>query len=109
VPISDYGPYGGRKVWRAISAAVRERAAHRCQWCGVANYSLTPKGAKIVLTVARLNHDRGDNDPDNLTVLCQRCHLGYDQALHQTNAARTRQRRRQAAHLGAETTSAQRR
>lgn len=44
----------------------------------------------IVLTVAHLNHDPADCQPDNLRAMCQRHHLAYDQALHRINAWATR-------------------
>jgi len=33
---------------------------------------------KIVLTIAHLDQDITNNNPDNLAALCQRCHLIYD-------------------------------
>jgi hypothetical protein len=84
VPI-DYTRYGPE--WPAISRHIRERAGNRCERCGVANYAvgardrcdvwhdeavmhsmnstegfmLWPEGfprvIRIVLTVARINHD----------------------------------------------------
>jgi hypothetical protein len=35
---------------------------------------------KIILTVAHLDRDRKNNNPDNLAALCQRCHLNHDRA-----------------------------
>jgi len=38
---------------------------------------------KIILTVAHLDRNRENNDPENLAALCQRCHLNHDrQAQH---------------------------
>lgn len=51
-------------------------------------------GLVIVLTVAHLDHDPGNNDHDNLRALCQQCHLRYDSQHHQSNAARTRGNKR---------------
>lgn len=36
----------------------------------------------IVLTVAHLDHNPSNCDPDNLRAWCQRCHLRYDQPHH---------------------------
>lgn len=36
--------------------------------------------AKVVLTVAHLDHDITNNRFDNLKCLCQRCHLQHDKA-----------------------------
>ena len=36
------------------------------------------KAIKVVLTVAHLDHDTTNNDPENLRALCQRCHNRYD-------------------------------
>ena len=42
---------------------------------------------KVVLTVAHLDHDESNNDPDNLAALCQMHHLRLDAA---DNARRRR-------------------
>ena len=52
------------------------------------------KVVRIVLTVAHLNHDPTDNREENLKALCQRCHLRYDAKLHQAEAAKTREKKR---------------
>ena len=49
--------------------------------------------SRVVLTVAHLDHDTGNNDPGNLRAMCQRCHLTYDAKLHAAHAAQTRRRR----------------
>jgi len=36
------------------------------------------KAIKVVLTVAHLDHDTTNNDPENIKALCQRCHNRYD-------------------------------
>lgn len=48
---------------------------------------------EVVLTIAHLDHVPEHCEPDNLRALCQRCHLRYDQAHHQANAATTRRAR----------------
>lgn len=47
-------------------------------------------GAKIVLTVAHLDHNPANCAEDNLVAMCQRCHLAYDSEIHRANAAATR-------------------
>lgn len=85
--------------WRAIRAAILERAGHRCERCDVPNgvwrnhrtdawtYDAALSEAwrldgdhvaRIVLTVAHLDHIPEHNDPANLRALCQRCHLRWD-------------------------------
>jgi 5-methylcytosine-specific restriction endonuclease McrA len=97
--------------WRAIRAAILERAGHRCERCGVPNRVWRnhrtdawthdaglaeawlldgDKIARIVLTVAHLDHTPEHNDPTNLRALCQRCHLAHDREQHRTTAYHTR-------------------
>lgn len=71
------------KNWKEIRAKILARANNRCEFCGVENHTMrfnpkTGKEAKIVLTIAHLNHHPEDCDPDNLRALCQRCHNQYD-------------------------------
>ena len=55
------------KNWPAISKRIRfERAGNRCEWCDAENYKLHPQtGSRVVLTVAHLDHDPGNNDESN--------------------------------------------
>lgn len=71
------------KNWQQIRARILERAHNRCEFCGVENHTYrlnekTGKEARIVLTVAHLNHVPEDCSPENLRALCQRCHNQYD-------------------------------
>jgi 5-methylcytosine-specific restriction endonuclease McrA len=64
----------------------------------VANFA-TPSLARwvrIVLTIAHLNHEAGDNRDENLKALCQWCHFQHDKQFHAFNARRTRQARKDA-------------
>jgi hypothetical protein len=45
---------------------------------------------EIVLAAAHMDHDRANNDPANLSALCQRCHVVYDVEQHRRTAAATR-------------------
>ena len=52
--------------------------------CGVENYTYrtnerTGNTARIVLTVAHLDHTPENCSLDNLRALCQRCHNRYDE------------------------------
>lgn len=97
--------------WREISIDIRQgRAGGRCEQCGVPNrvWRNTTTGqwthdaglaeawildgdrvAKIVLTVAHLDHDPRHNDPSNLKALCQRCHNRHDAPHRRRNACQT--------------------
>ena len=86
------------KNWKQIRNEILDRAEHRCEECGVANYSYRHT-TRIVLTVAHLNHTPEDCRPENLRAWCQRCHLAYDRAHHQINSAATRRARKQTREL----------
>lgn len=106
IPI-DYSKYP--KDWKTkIRPAILERARHKCERCGVANYAVGardcdgtwhdeadihylnsdrgwelfgewPKIIKIILTVAHIdNPDPMDCRPENLQALCQKCHINHD-------------------------------
>lgn len=65
--------------WKQRRARILARAGNCCERCGTANYSVRA-GAKIVLTIAHLDHDEtnfGVSD-ERLQALCQRCHTRYD-------------------------------
>ena len=49
------------------------------------------KYTQVVLTVAHLDHDITNNEPDNLAALCQKCHLRYDAKHHAKNSKATRE------------------
>lgn len=71
------------KEWPQIRARILERSHNRCEFCGVENHTMrlnpkTGKEARIVLTIAHLNHHPEDCRPENLRALCQRCHNQYD-------------------------------
>lgn len=89
------------KNWQQIRADILKRANNKCEFCGVENYRtgyrdkagnfIISEGMqqeadsldgerifKIVLTIAHLDHNPQNNDPENLRALCQKCHLNYD-------------------------------
>ena len=69
--------YPPRKQWHEIRATILKRANHRCEFCGVENYTVR-HNAKIYLAVAHLDQQPENNHPNNLKALCQRCHLKHD-------------------------------
>jgi len=109
-PRHRYPPHG-----RALRAALRERAGHRGAPCGVPNRtwrnhrtdtwthdaSLAEAWrrdgdpvARIVLTMAHLDHTPEHHDPANRAALCQRGHLAHDREQHWTSAYATRRKPR---------------
>lgn len=87
------------KNWKQIRAAILDRAGNRCEFCGVENhtYRLNPKTgqqARIVLTIAHLDHTPEHCVPDNLRALCQRCHNAYD-AEHRKQTRKESQKQNQ--------------
>ena len=54
---------------------------------------------KIILTIAHLDHDTANNEPENLKALCQYHHLAYDKHLHQSNSRETRNKKRKQTEL----------
>lgn len=97
--------------WKQISLRIRSRAGGKCEFCGAENYKPHPiTGARVVLTVAHLDHnpmncDGMENVEDiesipllpieksNLRALCQRDHLIYDIEHHKKNSATTRHKK----------------
>lgn len=103
------------KNWQSIRARKRRETGDRCERCGLRNRAWgyrdgagtfheraqsvvevttdrweTFRCFRIVLTVARLDHQPENNAPENLQLLCQRCHLGHDRAHHAESRAMTR-------------------
>lgn len=73
-------------------AGVGKTGRHRSHRSGVPD-----RVAKIVCTLAHLDHDPTNNAEENLAFLCQWCHLHHDQGQHQANARATRTLRKDAA------------
>ncbi|NCA78331.1 MAG: hypothetical protein EOM90_18535 [Alphaproteobacteria bacterium] len=95
--------------WKTeIRPAILKRAQNKCEMCGIENGMTGYREAsgnfvpaeglqadtaledgerifRVVLTVAHLNHDIGDNRPENLRALCQRCHLIHDKEHHRAS------------------------
>lgn len=79
---SEYHP-----KWKLISYLIRKvRALNKCEWCGAENGKPHPiTGSKVVLIVAHIDRDKTNNRFNNLTALCQRCHLRHDLKQHIAN------------------------
>lgn len=45
--------------------------------------------ARVVLTIAHIDHDINNNNYSNLMALCQKCHLDLDRDQHRANARKT--------------------
>lgn len=84
--------------WPAISRAIKDRAGWCCEGtpqypdCRAVHGEPHPvTGARVVLTVAHMDHRPENCDPSNLRALCQRCHNAWDA---RTRAAGIAARRR---------------
>lgn len=114
----DYSQY--HPEWKTrIRPDILERDNNCCKFCGVKNHSIIHrygkgiddwwywppgmegegwvldglKSTRIVLTIAHLDHDKTNNDYENLAALCQKCHLGIDMKHHMKNARDTREKK----------------
>jgi 5-methylcytosine-specific restriction endonuclease McrA len=76
--------YPPRREWLKIREAILKRAEHKCEVCGVKNYSIR-KNARIVLAVAHLDQQPENNHHTNLAALCQKCHLDHDRPFKLVN------------------------
>lgn len=99
--------------WAPVSQYVRfTRALGRCECTGECGLHRTHPGPRrcierhgflaqwarglVVLTAAhQCTCDPLCADPTHLRAMCQRCHLRYDQVLHQRHAAETRRQQLQ--------------
>ena len=79
--------------WQEIRADILRRAGNKCEFCGVENYFIKENGARVVLTIAHLDHTPENCAPDNLRALCQKCHNKYD-AKHRAETRRTQNNER---------------
>lgn len=66
------------KNWGQIRADILARANNCCEFCGIPNFTIKDNGAKVVLTIAHLDHTPENCDYSNLRALCQKCHNSYD-------------------------------
>lgn len=82
----------GRRA-RGVPTASPSRPRQLC-FTYLADPALPPQSTRVVLASAHLDHDPGNNDPDNLAALCQRCHLAHDRPEHRRQRWWTLFRRR---------------
>jgi hypothetical protein len=80
--------YPRRKVWLSIRADILKRAENRCEFCGVEDRTIR-NHARIVLSVAHLDQQPENNDPQNLKALCQKCHINHDRPFSKLNRQMT--------------------
>ena len=73
--------------WKQVRADILERANNCCEFCGIPNYTIRENGARVVLTIAHLDHTPENCAHDNLRALCQKCHNAYD-AKHRAETRR---------------------
>jgi 5-methylcytosine-specific restriction endonuclease McrA len=85
------------EAWQRLRKRILARANNACEVCNVQNgqtYFRFLRGicheARVVLTVAHLNHNPADNRLKNLQALCQRCHLKHDEKHHAKSRRETR-------------------
>lgn len=88
IDYSEYPP----NWFSEIRPSILERAGNRCEGspaypdCRVENHQPHPiTGSRVVLTIAHMDQDKTNNEPDNLRALCQRCHLRHDLGQHIAN------------------------
>ena len=74
------------ELWRDDRGAV-------IAWPDYGAYA-TLRKMRVVLATAHLDHDPGNNRPNNLKALCQRCHLRHDRKEHRRRARITILKRR---------------
>ena len=65
--------------WDAIAHRAKEAANWACQHCGIRHKEHDADGVEAIIGVAHLDQDSTNHAPENLKVLCQRCHFEYDQ------------------------------
>lgn len=80
--------------WPQIAVAVKEAAGWRCVGspaypdCRAAHGKPHPvTGSVVVITVAHLDHQPENCDPENLRAWCQKCHNTYDAPMRAAGVA----------------------
>lgn len=87
--------------WKEIRERIRARAGNKCEWCQVENHTFRnnttgetsnsagivegwsmdgDQVARIICTVAHIDHQPENCSNRNLRFLCQRCHNRHDHA-----------------------------
>jgi 5-methylcytosine-specific restriction endonuclease McrA len=100
------------KNWDAIALTVKLAANSTCQECGKPcrrpgescfdffervgwEYAEESRWGRYVLTVAHLDQNPANNDPDNMKALCSVCHLRHDAPFRKANSLAKRERQGQ--------------
>ena len=105
------------KNWKEIRQKILERSENRCAFCGVLNHSIGYRNKdgefiecegmaaeaadldgehliQIILTIAHLDHNPTNNNPENLRALCQKCHNNYDKEHRKETRRKTLDKKR---------------
>lgn len=86
------------KNWKEIREAILQRANNKCEFCGIENHKWARsviqnnhRGTyyRVVLTIAHLDHNPQNCNPNNLRALCQKCHNRYDAEHRRKNRSHT--------------------
>lgn len=82
------------RYWERIAHACKSEMGWRCEMCGM---QLRRPGEPFdthrrTATVAHMDHDPSNCDPDNLRCLCPACHLRYDAVQHAESRRRNKQK-----------------
>lgn len=79
-----------RRIWRfePLPQVLRESGVDKPMTLQAADGPL--KIIRVILTIAHLDHQPENCDPENLRALCQRHHLAHDHDHHRANAQATR-------------------
>lgn len=91
------GQWGGEEVWQNDDGSIFRLSDGECigedyvgeVWVGRAQIV-----TRIVLTIAHMDHDTGNNDYANLKALCQLHHLRHDKDLHRANSRATNNKKK---------------
>jgi 5-methylcytosine-specific restriction endonuclease McrA len=82
------------KEWQEIRCTILIRARCCCEGtpthpdCRAVDRRPHPEtGGFVVLTIAHMDHDEANNDPENLRALCQRCHNSWDAPMRRRGVA----------------------
>jgi 5-methylcytosine-specific restriction endonuclease McrA len=79
MPIRPENKHRYPSSWKEVVKRIKERADNKCEWCGAENHAPHPvTGAKVILTIAHLDHTPENCNDENLKALCQQCHNSYD-------------------------------
>lgn len=79
-----------RRIWRfePLPQVLRESGVDKPMTLQAADGPL--KIIRVILTIAHLDHQPENCDPENLRAMCQRHHLAHDNDHHRANAQATR-------------------